>query len=179
MEDIAKKEQMAGGERITLRGRINYHGRDIMPRQALQAGQGGHHPLPRAAAHFPGKLGHGEPKDRGLPGQASAQAAETLEYVFKTLPAADQDHAPPGRLPQSGGEQQMLAIGRALMAQPKLLLLDEPLLGLSPAIQYWLAKSIKEIAEPSGGWPSSWPSSTPGPSCPSSTTATFWKTARR
>jgi branched-chain amino acid transport system ATP-binding protein len=44
----------------------------------------------------------------------------------------------------------MLAIGRALMAQPRLLLLDEPLLGLSPAIQYWLAKAIREIRDQRG-----------------------------
>ncbi len=44
----------------------------------------------------------------------------------------------------------MLAIGRALMAQPKILLLDEPLLGLSPVIQYLLAKSIKEIRDEKG-----------------------------
>ena len=44
----------------------------------------------------------------------------------------------------------MLAIGRALMAQPKLLLLDEPLLGLSPSIQYMLAKSVREIRDQRG-----------------------------
>jgi branched-chain amino acid transport system ATP-binding protein len=143
MQDIKKKEEMAGGERITLMGEVFYRGTNIMALKPSQRARQGIILCPERRRIFPESTVLENLKMGGYLAN-STQIKETLEYVFKIFPALIPLIKREGGF-LSGGEQQMLAIGRALMAQPKILLLDEPLMGLSPLVQALLVRSIKNI----------------------------------
>jgi branched-chain amino acid transport system ATP-binding protein len=75
----------------------------------------------------------------------AAEIAKDLDEVFLHFPRLKERRKQWARS-LSGGEQQMLAIGRALMSRPKLLILDEPSMGLSPVMVQEIARIVRDIA---------------------------------
>ena len=78
--------------------------------------------------------------------RSRAKIEENLKYVYSHFPRLEErKNQVAGTL--SGGEQQMLAMGRALMSNPKIILMDEPSMGLSPLLVNEIFKIIKEVSK--------------------------------
>lgn len=143
--DLKRKEARKGGVRIGIAGTIAYDGVDVTAMKPTERVKRGlvvcqeRHPVFRDSDVL---------ENLRIAGflQSRAETGRRMEMVLSLFPILQKLRRRRAGL-LSGGEQQMLAIGIALVVGPRLLLMDEPLLGLSPMLQKELALSIRGIRE--------------------------------
>ncbi len=126
-------------------GKIRFDGHDLTGRTGAQIARAGIVQCPESRELF-GEMSVRENLDLGgqhLPRDVSARQ---LEWLLELFPILKSRHSQAART-LSGGEQQMLAIARALMMQPRLLILDEPTLGLAPVILEQLSKALENLRQ--------------------------------
>jgi branched-chain amino acid transport system ATP-binding protein len=124
-------------------GRVVFEGCDITARPPAEIMGAGLIQVPEGRKIFP-NLSVRENLELGSYRRAKPNRARNLERVFATFPRLkERTGQAAGTL--SGGEQQMLAIGRGLMAEPRLLILDEPSLGLSPLLVEEMFALIRKL----------------------------------
>jgi branched-chain amino acid transport system ATP-binding protein len=126
------------------RGSIRFDGRDITTMPPSRIVGLGISQVPEGRRCFP-RMSVRENLELGAYLRPGADLSEDVERVFALFPVLGERHAQKAGT-MSGGEQQMLAIGRALMARPRLLLLDEPSMGVAPILVERIYKTIAEIS---------------------------------
>ncbi|WP_193047542.1 ABC transporter ATP-binding protein [Mycolicibacterium baixiangningiae] len=134
------------GLRPLTSGSVWFDGRDVSRVKAHRRVADGLIQAPEGRGVFPG-MTVTENLEMGCYARKFATKAEhreRLDWVFETFPRLAERRAQVGGT-LSGGEQQMLAIGRSLMARPKVLLLDEPSMGLAPMVISQIFKIIADI----------------------------------
>lgn len=132
------------------RGRVEFEGEDISRLEAHEIVARGLVHVPEGRRLFPFMSVQENLEIGAYSRAARGKRNQQIEFVFSLLPKlAERRHQHAATL--SGGEQQMCAIGRGLMSCPRLLMLDEPTLGLAPMLVeevFSLVKSIRETGVP-------------------------------